>query len=792
MRKSRGYKERAEKRALRNKAFLFGDQWYSWDQTRQQMSMDETRQKWQARLVYNQILTTVEQQTCQLIRNKRVWDTIPETTDEADRMKARTKGQILDYEYNQVIKFPKKLRESIQWALSSSCVFGHPFWNPDTGPELTVTVDDYLQSVPPPQPPANVPPEMHDQIMANLNQQHVQTQMANFAKTFGPQAAQQGGYFGREGDMDFDVAPIFEVGWWPYVKRWEDVLIWHRMVKMPCQKVSDLFGIPVDTVRGWMLVRGNAAGANTSRWADDYFNDNMEDQTFDDCVYVDKLWCPPSKMYPKGREACVIGQAEEAQYCSDLQNFANVVPLMPLSGKPIVGMIDGTCLVDQLISPQKNINTAASQIADYRNRRIMPTLVRFAGDKGAKESLSNKPGKIYDCNSPDQVPQVIKMPDIGADYFQTIQQDINFMHDIGGTAGVDLGNSSDGKSGRAILSLQQKNNERMIAFAEALDEWCENIGNFVDQEIQGRVKLDRVIQIIGDKNELEAVKYKGSDLWSPNRGTSKENKRLVRVRAFSSFPKSQEQIFNFINMAMETVPPMLDPVKDRDTIMEMIGFNDYREAFDKNRTDKAGAVDVIEKWEQVQSAGPGSDAQDHQTYYKILSEWKKTEKCKRAIAMAGAQMLGQGFNPLVQGNWLEKEIEERILSHKRGVIEDQVEQTYLARSADIRMWLQERERWLDNGNPMGPQIIQMFFPAPMNTPMMPMAVTPASKTDEQPEDRKMVNQPPPPTEGDGDGKDKEGERDRKKDKKAGGTDEQAAIQNDMSNTQKSVQQEMAQ
>lgn len=790
MRLNRNYKMRAEKRAYRNKAFLFGDQWYVWDKSNYRMSPDESRAKWQAQLVYNLILTIVEQRTAQLIRNEHVWDAIPATTDERDRMRARTKGQVLDHQYNEVMKMKKHLREGLQWAMSSSVVFGHPFWNRDKGPELNVSLDDFMQNSPMqvPPPPPDMPPHIVQQTLAQLNQQHVQEQTNKFAHIFGQSALQAGAFQGNEGDMDFDIAPIFEVGWWPFnSKRWQDVLTWHRMVKMPCQRVADMFGMNVDDVRQYMMPAAGGRVFGSSRWADDYYNERMEDGDYDDCVYVDKLYQPPSKTYPHGREACVIGWAPQAQYVSDLQNFSNVVPLFPLTEKPIRGMIDGTCLVDQLISPQENINTSASQIADYRNRKIMPTLCRFPGDKGSKQQLSNKPGAIYDCTDPNKMPKVIEMPDIGSDYFNTIQMDTRFMHDLGGVGSIDLGNTEDSnvRSGRAIMSLQQQNSSRMIPFAEAIDEWLTDIGCFVDLEVQNRISLERTVQIVGDSNELEVIKYKGADLKATNAGQPGENKRLVRCTATSNFPKTQQEIMAFLNMAMTTMPsPMLDPVKDRDTILEMIGFNDYRAMFDKTRTDKTAATDVIDKWESGQPAGPANDADDHQTFYQVINDWKKTERYKRCIAQMNQQMVQMGITPMQFPNPLAKEIDERILAHKRGVIEDQVEKMYLARSADIRMWIQERQRWMQDGGPMGATIVQEFFPFPINTqPMMPPPGAAAEKNPDKPQPpgapQMQPTPTPPPTEGDAKGKKKKGE-----------PKDTNAAQADKSQSQKQVQQEM--
>jgi hypothetical protein len=83
-----------------------------------------------------------------------------------------------------------------------------------------------------------------------------------------------------------------------------------------------------------------------------------------------------------------------------------VVPLFPFSEFPVPGQFVGTCIVDQLISPQVEINLSLSQIADYRNRRIMPTLVEFTGNPKQDEALSNAPGKKYKALSPDMRPDV--------------------------------------------------------------------------------------------------------------------------------------------------------------------------------------------------------------------------------------------------------------------------------------------------------------------------------------------------------------------------------------------------
>ncbi len=690
--RGRDYKRRIEQLAWRNEQFLFGNHWYAWDDNQKAMVPNPRHDGWQARIVYNKILDAVESRTAKLIRQKSVWSTLSGADNEGDRVVQRLTDKVMGWYWTEGVKMPRKVREALQWAMSSAVVFGHPFWNRNKGPRITIRLDEQLAEIQPGPEAAE-----QDQIIRN-----------RFFQQFGPEAHNAGVYDDLAGDYDVDLAPLPEVIWWPFKpKSFDEARIWMRTQKKTSEEIGDMFDIEPEKVREMAAApSGYGSGRSEGMWSDRYFYDDDETEiASSDGILLKTAYKVPSRKYPDGRQAVQIGNGELIFGPENLQNESKVVPLFPLIEKPIRGNAHGTCIVDQMISAQENLNRAASQIADYSLRRVMPTIVEFSGAGAQPNSLSNRPGKIYKCNSPELVPRTIQMPDIGRDYFNTMGVDLKFIQDISGNASIDQGRTDDAnvKSGRAILSLQAQNNLKLIPTGERIDEWVEALGNFGLLEIQAKASWPRLIQIIGAGNELEAITFKGSDLRPSNWGDSTTNARLIRVKAHSIIPKTPEELFNFVKMSMEA--GLLNPQTDRNEILEMLGESGYRKQFDKRRPDFARAESENRRWVKGEPVEPPDESDDHGAHLQVHDRWHKTEEyhqMKRDLR----------FFQVVQNE------REHYENHKRAARQRIVEEPYLLRRADVSMWMKHRSQLLAQlaegaGPEFATNIANLVFPLPL-------------------------------------------------------------------------------
>lgn len=697
---SRTYKADLEERAYRNEKYLWGKQWYWWDDTKMDMVPRSDVAGWRTRLVFNETLTTVENRIAKLMRANGTWSPVLENDDEIAKIRQRLQSQVMSYQWKDGIRMDRKLRQAAQWALSSAVVFGRPYWNKRKGPRITAKLSDFRQR-------ATMTKTQHPAATQEL----VREADNRYWQLFGQEAYQRGETSFHAGDVDVAIHPIFEVCWWPFqVSEWSAVRLWMWTTKKTVEEVAEEYGLEQDKVREYSVPGYAGASASfghaSTKWGDKYFwRDGADFALEDDCVLCHHVYKVPTNEFPYGRMAVVIGMGGYCVYLDDLNTPNAEVPIIPLVEKPIRGTAHGTCVVDQIIHAQDEINMSASQIADYRNKRIMPTLVDFIGNESHnKKALTNAPGRIYRTSSPDKIPTAIQMPDIGMDYFRSMDTGRLYMERIGGIASIDTGSTenTDVKSGRAILALKEQNDLRLAPFGAALDEWVEELGNQVLALIIKNTNDQRLVQVIGEGNKLETVLYRGSDLKDEKAGMT----RPIRCRAFSMVPQSTQELLNVVNVLGNQG---LLEMEDRNAIVEALGVNDFRKVFDKGRQDSARQQSECDKWEQGQPVGPPDESDDDITHLKVMDKWRKGEayhqlKMISAVDPMAAQVLADSDN--------------HYNLHKAGIARKLSDQKYQMLDADIAMWMKHRAQWLlmiaqGAVDPMTAQMILAFYAMPL-------------------------------------------------------------------------------
>lgn len=673
-----GYKEALEKRAIRNMHLLFGAHWYRFNKAENTWEVDPSKPRWQSRLVYNDILVSVEQRIAKFRRQGRIWSPVVGTGDLEDKVVQQTIGQVM-HAYWDILEMSKKMRTLQQWALSSAVVFVHPYWDRSAGPQVRTTLDDWLFG-------ARL---IQDQ---RKRDDYVRRQKNRFFQLFGREAFQSGFYEGPAGDPAVDVSPIFDVSWWPHEPNsWENVRIWMRTVKKTIGEAAELLGISADEVRrlavgGQSDYSAQLTGSGNDQWRRLYYFGSQTDLFGSrDYVFLHTIYKTPSAASPNGVQALVLDYADDTTHPPvRLQNAMNQVPLIPVVEKPVRGKAYGTCLVDQSFSAQEEINVAASQASDYRSSRISPTLVNFVGNVQQGNALSVEPGRIYNAVDAQHVPTIIKMPDVPMDYFLTVQENRRYLSNISGTTTIDVGvgEGTNTRSGRALRELREQNDLRLVPFGEVLDETVSKIGNFVLTFLQTRALTERLVQLIGDDNQRETVRFRAEDLIPENYENQGGNKNYIRTTAYSTIPKNPNELNNFVTTALTPDAlgrSLLDPEKDRNEILDMLGMGEFRRSFDRKRLDRMKAQQRFDAWEAGRSASPVVEEDDDQLNVDMIVRWKKTDGYQ--IALSRNPQLGE-------------EIASHLEQHKVSLARKAVEPMYDMVKAHVSEWMRTRSQML--------------------------------------------------------------------------------------------------
>lgn len=684
--------------AVRNHHLLVGNHWHGLMKNGQ-WGTDPSRPGWREMLTFNDILVTVEQRIAKFLRDKPAW--VPSVNGElpSDSVRQRTQSKVLDYYWRKPLAMNDKMREGLQWAMSSAVVFAHVFWDRTAGPWMRTTVEDYLygaDTIPDPQ----------------QKQDYVRQQTNRFFQTFGQEALQQGFYEGRSGDPAVEIAPIHEMAWWPHeIKSWHDVIRWQRTICKPAIQVAELLGMDVEEVREMSSGVRGSIGSGNQRWRELYYYGNQDATGQDDRVLVHLEYLSPSLKYPRGRQAMVIG-TRTVWGPTDLD--LSRVTIHPLVEKSIRGRATGTCITDQMEPAQRDINTSLSSAADYRNSRVAPMTITFMGNpENVGNKLSTAPGKFYKAIDAQHAPVAFKMPDVSMDYFQTAESDRMWMSRIGGTASIDVGETRDAsvRSGRAIMALNSNNDLRLIPFGMAIDKWVEGMGNDVLEYLQ-RIPTERIAYATGGSGTTEVVKFRGADLCPDYDEPGGPPKQLVNVNTYSVIPRSPQEMGNFVSMGMEMAADgkrLLDPELNKDQILEMLGLGQFRKAFDRNSSDAVNLTQDIDLWEAGLPA-PEPEQQDGSAYYldHILS-WMKTDGYK----------ISRWKNPMAAEN-----VMHHLDMHKQNLARKLVEPQYLAIRANVSEWLKNRAEMLNQlipvlGRDQALGIVELVLPYPLvETAMM--------------------------------------------------------------------------
>lgn len=683
----RDFKADVETEAFRNLAFLAGLQWHKWNGWRRKMERDEGRDPSEVRLIFNFIEPLLEHKLAKLIRSKSVWDPAPGSTDDADRAVARVSKDLLGWYYEQGLKMPRVIRQAALLAMTTKTAFIHAMWDPRAGDSIVETPQQFqrfqfpeferigsLRGSPVPLPQGS------DDFDGLGIVPQIDAAQRDFAALYGEQALQMGRHEARTGDVRVEVASLFEIWFWPFtVKRFEDARIWMRATRKTADEWAEDLGVDADEIRstGRPPEDANAnwvASYNTwdamSRWSD--FDDQHEDDMYVGCL----MYHVASGKYPRGRYAIVVG--ERCFHLGDNPYRHARVPLFPLAEKHVPDYPWGACTVDSLVSPQSELNLAISQRANYRNRKVNPTIVRRRGDADRKQKFTNRAGAQFVINDWEDMPRVLQMPDLGGDHERTITQSLQFMQEISGTTSVDLGGQDkDQRSGRAVNFLQEMNNRRLAAFGEEIDEMLSAVGTFILEALQDFLTDERTIQIAGENNRLEVMRFRGSTLWPSTYGQPNMH-ALVRCNSYRNIPNTTFELRALLGDAVAV--GMLDPRNeaDRRKYWLMLGLGDERQIVDQDRVDIAAEQGEIDRWRRGENVGPPREAERHRARLDELERWIVTDEFRQLIERRPELAI---------------EIEQHRRAHAQAIADQEIRREYDVLDAHIRNWMERRAKW---------------------------------------------------------------------------------------------------
>lgn len=338
-----------------------------------------------------------------------------------------------------------------------------------------------------------------------------------------------------------------------------------------------------------------------------------------DGVYVYRKLCAPSKEYPQGRELV----------CTDTKTIYDG-PLPTEARQRIqnyefryqdLGFTNaGQGIIEQVISPQQDINFNAGRIKQHSKLMAGKILVPKGSDGG--NSISSKfddiVGQII-YYTMGRKPTFETPPPIPEHYYKNIMMAKEFMEGLMNSHDVSMGRTpGQVNSGVGIANLSEIDNSQiapeMLMFEQKLGFFTEAILDIC----QEKYSEPRLLGISGEDMALEVKSFIGSDLMG---------QKNIQIKMGSNFPLDPQARTQYILMLKKE--GFISPERCK----ELLEFNDVDGAF-KSLDESGAKQDILNLIEgqaiiedtELAMGGAGvavRDYEDHTIYLKVINDFRK-------------------------------------------------------------------------------------------------------------------------------------------------------------------------
>jgi hypothetical protein len=515
LRESKGIHSRFEPVWYLNLAFYLGEQWVFWNNGR----LDRPRyESHRITLTDNRIIGIVRTELAKMTKQKPSWQITPTTAEDEDLQASQTGQKILDYLWRH-LAMRNKLIDVLLWSRICSGGFWKIYWDSAKGEKVTVVCDPEgnvakNEDTGAPMVPADCPdglPEGHsEKILAT-------------------------------GDVAIEVVSPFEFYPDPLAKEIEDAEWCIQVTVKSKEYVKQHYGVDLE---GDTEVAG---GPVESRMFPSF---SMGGSSGYKGIKLSEYWCKPNDDYPQGLRAVWA----KGKVLTQEPNPYKCLPYVMFKGVPVPGRFWPTTTVEQLRSPQMELNKAESQITENSQRVGNPALL---ASKQANVQYSGVPGERvdFDDTTPNAIPSYLKAPDLPQyvltqqDRIESSLQEISGQHEVS-SAQVPAGVTA----ASAINLLQEADDTRLGPAVYDMEEALGVAGQKLLELVAKYWTTERTIMIGGEDSAWDAMIFKGAAL--------RENTH-VEVQEGSMFPKSkaskQAAIQNVLSLALQYSQQPLNP-----------------------------------------------------------------------------------------------------------------------------------------------------------------------------------------------------------------------------------------
>lgn len=548
-------KESYEQQAYLNISYFAGKHWIVLDPTTNKLT-PSLLEPWQVRYTANKIQPIVRNEWSKITKNKFVMFVSPATTEDGDIRSARIGDKIVEWlEYE--LSLQEKDRENCLWGLTTAISFIKPYWNPSKGREI--------------------------------------------------------GQGLHEGDVDLCVCSIFELKFDTSCSKWEDITwICHDKIRST-DYIKRVYGKEVspETLVATNLYEAKLASTLATN------SSGVTYKKHEDSAVVHEYWELPSAEYPKGRRITTAGSQvlvyEEDIGFGDTDDTPRELPFFPFFHINVPGRLIPTCVVEQLIPPQREYNKSRSQIIENKNLVSNPILLVPNG--GLDEEPTNEPGQILYYN-PGMKPEYLDPPMMGVDVYKNLEYIDGEFEFISGQHETSHGSTPAGvTSGTAIGFLQEQDDTKLSPSIANYITCKQKYMRYLLKMVQKRYDAERTIRIVGDNRKVDVFKFKGSDLTSID----------VRINEATMYQTNKPAKQDFILKLVQYGILLPTQERDRQLIMKVLEFGIMDEVYSEFEQDATHAQNENDKWRKGDMSPDVRDFYNHEVHVKEHDKFRKSE-----------------------------------------------------------------------------------------------------------------------------------------------------------------------
>ena len=566
-----------------NLAWVRGFQNVDYDSEKSKFRTSDSKHPWKARLVSNLMLPIVRRNVSQLVQKTNQWDVIPATADQEDISVAETSKKLC-LAYWDLLDMPQKLMRIAFWQSICSSAFLKVGWDADLGDEFTAQAQD-----------------LENETLTQFMEMMGITQAPDTVTV-------------KEGDAFVDVvtpfsmlfddsASVMEDSDWSLesqlkTKDWVVNSFGNKFKNIPEGGEQELFIYP--------FIHGERTGKVPTNG-----------------VIVHEFNVRRTKKHPNGLHAIMTGSGEMLKTPDDSPYEHGLLPYAHFLEIYDPASLWGTCTIEQIRPHQARYNRVQSAVLENIN---LNSNVQWLNPRqsGIKQ-FTNRPGQAYKYNAPYK-PEQMQLKPMPAYIDQFLNRTRLDMQDTASNHDVSEGKAEPGtRSGRAVLALQDADDSIKGPVMLWFDSAVAKTGRLLLHTLAQYIQEERVIQVSGTFTELEAVKFKGSELTGKSQ---RSDYFKVRTKTYGRQPLSRAAREGMVRTLLEV--GLMNPQTHREELLDILGASDVISLYD------AHANDRLRQYEEVKILVKGEEVgvyfgQNHEVHIKALkkyiasNEWDKLE-----------------------------------------------------------------------------------------------------------------------------------------------------------------------